>query len=251
MISPNELRPRMIEVTVEVVRPNPADILRSNRSYYAWIRTQREQVAYAAAVGRVAELVDALPPSGTRITVPMMEIGGQSIVFSPYTAELPFGPNADPVNLFFWNNGSASRVCNLMRNNLTPNWKRTRFRFECASVNYLMFYDKITKLCSWTKGAHSSSPEGCALTRFHIRLFDGGKDNDLGRVCVGSVHHEHFDITVPNHIPDDYDGGQGLVAGQFVAKSFTKSIIRGRFQRGPERIRNVRHDGEADMVEVS
>ena len=181
----------------------------------------------------------------------LVQIGGVSL--SPYTHRLMnLGFDADPLNLVFIGEALADKVADILLHELFPPrlWFSTVVppRFNCAETQWVYF--ESNGASSWEGMNYTIAIGGCSFNpRCHIRLFDGGYDEQLGNFTLANVHYEHWDWLKRNHVVEDWDRSQDFVKRLFEATPFCKRTYTERFQEDEE-IQNVRHDGLATVVEL-
>jgi hypothetical protein len=184
---------------------------------------------------------------------PFKEIGG--VIVSTYThrsMSLTRRSESDPLNLVFTGNAEVSRVAEIFANRLFPpelDWQSTVVLLSnCAKTHWT--YVRRGDVHDFCGMRYTIAMGGCLSNpRCHIRLFDGGYDEELGEFTLANVHYEHLDLSKVNHIVTDWDRSQAFVQHLFEAVPYCRSVRLERFQP-EERIQNVPHDGLATVVEL-
>ena len=184
---------------------------------------------------------------------PMTEIG--DVTVSPYThrsMSLAQESQADPLNLVFAGNAEVSRVAKIFAYRLFPpelHWQSTVVPlYNCAETQWV--YLRKGDMHDFLGMKYTIAMGGCLSNpRCHIRLFDGGHDEQLGEFTLANVHYEHLDVSKMNHVVDDWDRAQAFVQHLFQATPYCESVRMERFQAN-ERIQNIPNDGFGTIIEL-
>lgn len=233
------------------------ELLEVNRGYLNWLRSVGGTEAERRYVESLCQLTAGTtqfyyqPYAEYRAPELLKEIGGTA--FSPYTyRSMSLAIRADPLNLVFTGNAGASSVARIFADELFPpglDWRSTVLPLgnRCAETQYVFVrrdQDPFQEMrFTIAMGGCLSNP------RCHIRLFDGGYDTELGEFTLGAVHYEHFDLSIMNHVIEDWDRSQAFVQHLFEATQYCRSIRLERFQ-SEEEIQNVPNDGLATVIDL-
>jgi hypothetical protein len=234
-----------------------AELLDANQGYLNWLASigaeqakrdfvlSLEKAAMPSARAYAAYVAPLLyPPS-------LIQIGGVSL--SPYTHRvMNIGFDADPLNLIFVGEAQADRVADIFLHEVFPPrlWLSTVIppSFNCAETQWVYF--ESNDMSNWQGMNYTIAIGGCSLNpRRHVRLFDGGYDEQLGEFTVANAHYEHWDWLKMNHAIEDWDRSQDFVKRLFEATPLCRRTYPVHFQE-EEEIQNVHHDGLATIVEL-
>jgi len=176
-----------------------------------------EQAAQLRAqYSKTKEEIDNLPANRVvEIEIPVTEVGEHSIHFSSFTYNSS-GKKLDPINVIFYNVGSAWDVQFDLQNWTSIQWKT----ITDASTQWVYIWDKIHYGGQdvWRKQDYQLAPVGSANApwpRYHIRLF-GSFTRDshspgFGAWTIGDAHHDDMwhDCT------DDWEVAEAMVRASF------------------------------------
>lgn len=237
------------------------ELLEANQGYLNWLRSMGAAEAernfieslrpLAAAPAQYAPFAAYTPPPQILLQPPMKQIGGVAVF--PYTLRsknLAF--ESDPLNLLFTGNANVSRVAQIFAGGLFPpelDWRSTVLPLgsKCAETQYVFVKRDADP---FQEMRFTIAMGGCLSNpRCHIRLFDGGYDTEIGDFTLASVHYEHFDLSIMNHVIEDWDKPQAFVQHLFEATQYCRSIRLEKFQ-DEEEIQNVPNDGLATVMEL-
>lgn len=233
-----------------------AELLEANQGYLNWfdsIGAEDAKHDFVASLERIAtppaEAYYYVPPALLRAT-PLVQVGGVSL--SPYThGSTNLESYADPLNLIFIGESQVDRVADIFISELFPPklWSSTIIPgiYNCADAQWV--YVDNGGDPKWQPMNYTLAVGGCTLDRCHIRLFDGGRDEQLGEFTLGGVHYE--ESYLPRiHVIQDWDRSQDFVRHLFESSRFCKRVHEERLQTSGEVVQNVPHDGLATVVEL-
>jgi len=229
------------------------ELLETNRSYLDWLESIGAEDAkrdFLASLERIAtppaEAYYYVPPAFLTSTT-LVQVGGVSP--SPYThRSTNLRAFADPLNLVFTGNSYAQRVASILVNEVFPPWLTTEIpHYRCAEAQYT--YVDNGRDRKWEPMSYTLAIGGCTLHRCHIRLFDGGYDEQLGDFTLGNAHYEQSHFPTKIHTVQDWDKSRDFVRRSVEATSFCKHVREERFTSG-EVVRNIPHDGIALVIEL-
>lgn len=187
---------------------------------------------------------------GTSLSVPMVRFGRAR--FSQFTYYGRGLRQGDPVNLVFAGNAQPSTVDPLLETHIFPPWLRTGL----CSLSQWVYIDtsRTGGLADWVSMSATRATGGCAFTRCHMRLFDGGNDpssNGLGRFTIGSTHYETANLLRPIHKVRDYDKTRDFLQALARGKSFlAKAPRKVRIQSNPGVAGSVSYDGRGTLFSI-
>jgi len=142
-----------------------------------------------------------------------------------------------------------ANVADIFQRELFPPWLDTmavESLYRCANTQWVYVEDAIGP--KWQEMDYTFALGGCTFNRCHIRLFNGGHDEQLGDFTLANVHYEHWEWTA-DHVVEDWDKSQNFVQRLFEEKPFTKRIHTERLLPAEE-IQQVPHDGLASVIEL-
>ncbi len=172
-------------------------------------------------------------------------------MLSPYThRSTNLTAVADPLNLVFTGRANVERVASIFVNELFPPWLDTVTLpnlHRCANTQWVYVDDGVEP--KWQEMNYTLAIGGCTLNRVHIRLFDGGHNEQLGEFTLANVHYEHWDW-LKDHVVEDWDKSESFVRQLFEGKPFYKQIEEAQLQVEGEELQNVYHDGQASIIEL-
>ena len=232
------------------------ELLETNQGYLNWLDSTGAEDAkrdFVASLERIAtpsaEAYYYVPPAYLRAT-PLVQVNGVSL--SPYThGSTNLQSFADPLNLIFSGKSQVDRVADIFMNGLFPPklWSSTIIPgvYSCADTQWIYVDNRGDR--KWQAMNYTLAVGGCALNRCHIRLFDGGYDDQLGDFTLGGVHYE--ESYLPRiHVIQDWDRSQDFVRQLFESSRFCKRVCEERLQTSGEVVQNVPHDGLATVIEL-
>ena len=179
----------------------------------------------------------------------LVEVGGVSL--SPYThRSKSAGSAADPLNLIFTGRARVDRVAEILQHELFPPelWRNSKIPiYDCADAQWVCIDNGLHP--RWQRMRYSLAVGGCSLNRCHIRLFEGGYDEQLGDFTLANVYYER---SYPNriHVIEDWDNSQDFVRRLFESKPFCKKVREEQLQAQGEELQRVAHDGLASIIEL-
>jgi hypothetical protein len=243
---------RFAFVNIRVKKPNYEELAEINSGYVKWLRRIGGASAEEFYLSHLREVLAAGSRDDAIAQIKLVELGNESIRFSPWTTECPFGPIEDPINIVFRNRGSADEVADKFKNVFIPAWVDTSvWGLTCARAHYV-FIDNTNHggTCGWIKMSKSLTNCGC-FRRCHIRLFDGGTDTHLGgfgEYSVGSIHYEVWQKL--SHVVKSWDGAQ-----QFVDSVFSSAFpfVGAKSQvclQSSQVLKGIVNDGMGTMIEL-
>lgn len=244
-----------------VVTQTLEDLLRENEGYLNWLDSiGAEQAKQDFVLSLQGALISPAPPAAPfgayyyqppvvlpptfEVEVPWLA-DVDDVSMSPYTHRSKnFSSAADPVNLIFSGNAYVDTVAEIFMHHLFPPWLDTTAPIvgKCAEKHYAFVGSE------WREMKHSLALGGCALNRCHVRLFDGGHTQQLGKLTVGNVHYEHWDW-LKRHVVEDWDNSQNFVRQLFESKPYCKRVLEKPLQKEQE-MQRVVHDGIATMIQL-
>jgi len=240
--------------------PELAELAALHRHHLRWLRRKappllQQRLDMLAAAAEEARGWVAPPER------PFVTLGRSPGAFVPYTAVIPYGPLSDPINLVFHGDAPARRVAGLLRG-ADPRWQpATRVPWlpwlfpPCSSPQWVTFgAPRAADPVERRAAGHSLSPEGCALDRTHVRLWDGGEDPEeggWGRWSLGSAHIEVARLEAGGHMVVDWEGAErSVVEALGRAGRAPVQVAPLRLQPDGELCRGVAHDGVAAAVRL-
>ena len=248
-------------VGVVTVSQTLQELLDANQGYLNWLRSLGAAEAernFIESLRPLATAPGAYVPFApyTRpipFQPPMKDIGGVAV--SPYThrsMSLTHQSESDPLNLVFTGNADVSRVAEIFAGQLFPpelHWQSTVVPlYNCAETQWI--YVRRGDVHDFHGMKYTIAMGGCLSNpRCHIRLFDGGYDEELGEFTLANVHYEHLDLSKMNHVVDDWDRSQAFVQHLYEATPHCRSVRLESFQP-EERIQKVPNDGLATVIEL-
>jgi hypothetical protein len=234
------------------------ELQKANEGYLNWldsIGAQEEKRRFLQSLQESAVPLAPTYPRYYAYHVPaflcqtrLVQIGGVSL--SPYTHRtMNFLSLADPLNLIFVGNAGVDRVAEIFIDMLFPPWLDTVIPnvYNCADIQWVYLRNAVRP--RWQQMNYTLALGGCALNRCHVRLFDGGHDEQLGDFTLAGVHYEESHLR-KIHVIQDWDKSQDFVRRLFESKPFCKGIREERLQDQGEERENVAHDGIASVIEL-
>jgi len=134
-------------------------------------------------------------------------------------------------------------VAEIFMHQLFPPWIDTTAPIvgNCAVKHYAFVGSEWRDMKSLTLG-------GCAFNRCHVRLFDGGHTQQLGKFTVGNVHYERWDW-LKGHVVVDWDSSQNFVRDLFESRPCCKRVLEKPLRQERE-MQCVVHDCIATMIQL-
>lgn len=162
---------------------------------------------------REAEKLRAMAAAGQPLTIPMSEVGTQSIHFSNFSYNTPGGTALDPVTVAWYDHGSAWDVNYDMRNWTSTFWQDADGGL-CQDPTQWVNIDETSHGGSqWFTSTYESlqrTSDECAYSeRIHVRIYNGAYDavHNYYWWSVGTPHEEYADAIPPtHHVTSWYDG---------------------------------------------
>jgi len=235
------------------VQQTLAELLEVNRGYIDWldsIGAEEAKSDFLAQLERIATPVTGAyyVPQAFLASTPLVQVGG--VFLSPYThRSTNLASFSDPLNLIFTGNAHSERVADILMNEVFPPWLSTEIPlYSCADAQWTYVDNGDDR--KWEPMSHTLAIGGCALHRCHLRLFDGGYDEQLGDFTVGSAHYEQSYLS-KIHVIQDWDKSQEFVRRLLESTASCNQVREQRLQPAGEVVQNVQHDGIASIVELS
>jgi hypothetical protein len=155
---------------------------------------------------------------------------------------------SDPVNLIFYNVGSAWDVQYDMQNWLTYQWSG-----DADGCNLMAYIDNTAHggSATWIQQHYQLEYGNYETTRRHIRIFDGGYDThgEYGDYSIAGVHYEEWVGLPQGHNVLSWEDAESFVADDFADEDFVGQVYgvdignEGYYQ-------GVWNDGEAQYIEL-
>jgi hypothetical protein len=214
---------RVIEKTVRIEKQSLDELKKDNIEHIKFLRNNLEpEIAqkiidkyFALRAEELEKLLD-----GEEVRIKLIEIGSNSPSLWPYTSYTSGSfVKADPVNLIFYNIGSAVQVQYNMINRLTNDWE------YAAGWTQYMYIGTTDGGLSWRENDYQLQDGSYWTTRYHIRIFDGGYDPDWAHSwSAANVYWEYWDWSSAEHIVVSYEQAEDHVKNDFQGKWFVGSI---------------------------
>lgn len=155
---------------------------------------------------------------GEEIKVKLIEIGSNSPLLWPYTSYTNGSfQKADPINLIFYNTGSAWDVQYDMRYWLDNTWG------DASGWTQYTYLGTTNSGANWRKYDYQLEYGSYWTTRYHIRIFDGGTDPDWAdEWSDANVHYERF--VGYTHEVISYEQAENFVKNDFADEWFVGNI---------------------------
>jgi hypothetical protein len=236
------------------VQQTLAELLEANRSYLDWLDSIGAEEAkrdFLAQLERIATPTAGAyyyVPQAFLASTPLVQVGG--VFLSPYThRSTNLTSFSDPLNLIFTGNAHAERVADILMNEVFPPWLSTEIPlYSCADTQWTYVDNGVDR--KWEPMSYTVAIGGCALHRCHMRLFDGGYDEQLGDFTVGNAHYEQSYLS-KIHVVQDWDKSQDFVRRLIESTALCKQVREQRLQPAGQVVQNVPHDGIAYIIELT
>ncbi len=214
---------RVIEKIVRIEKQSLDELKRDNMEHVKFLRKNLEpEVAQKIINSYFALRAEELEKlhDGEEIKVKLIEIGSNSPLLWPYTSYTNGSfEKADPVNLIFYNTGSAWDVQYDMKNWLDNEWG------DALGWTQYTYIGTTNSGANWRMNDYQLENGSYWTTRYHIRIFDGGTDPDWAdEWSDANVHWEHWEWWPPGHVVDSYEQAENFVKNDFQGKWFVGSI---------------------------
>lgn len=168
------------------------------------------------------EEIEALPAGPVTLEIPSVETGEHSISYSREAGNSTLSNPTDPVNLIFWNVGSAWNV-----NYDLQNWTDEEWEGTCGATLYVGIWDSVHHSGMDVIKEHDyqltpvSDTNACTLpgaARNHLRLWSSvvpDSHGEYGEWSVGQAHHDDWG----HDCPDDWEDAERRVVDSFLDNS--------------------------------
>ncbi|MEM1548219.1 MAG: hypothetical protein QXN75_03705 [Thermoproteota archaeon] len=265
LVEYREEGPYIIETYAQVVemgKPRLSDLIENSKDYFNFIEStygESGRRMIKAKIKEWEEFLENLPDQLIyNVEVPIVKLSRvnnshTTIQYSPALFSQPYNSwdyATDPVNLVFWERGSAWDVQYDIQYDM-KNWIPHKWRNAWGSNLYANLDKNHADNSDWVWKTQDYQLEydGFFTTRYHIRIFDGGSDWDyFGKWSICGVHHEYF--AVLTHIIDSWDGAESFVVNDFRGLWFVGEIVYGYLPIVERKWQNVYNDGYVPIMRL-
>jgi hypothetical protein len=242
---------KLYKVVTIMEKPKLEQLIENSRDWFDFLKSKFGEAGKQKVEEQVKRWRDWL---NSRPEVIIEEVSrivavDNSIQFNNALFESPnFNPE-DPINLIFWAHGSASDVNYDMQNWLTNKWGGNALGSDLYAFIDKNHADNLD--WTWKKQDYQLDYPpwtGVVTTRYHIRIFDSGYDQQkFYWWSIAGVHHEYF--CGLGHIVDDWEGAESFVRNDFSSKWFVGAIVYVNLYNAGN-WQNVYNDGWATLIEL-
>ena len=212
---------RVIEKVVRIEKQSLDELKKDNMEHIKFLRKSLEpEIAQKIIDSYFALRTEELEKvhDGEKVRVKLIEIGSDSPLLWPYTSYI-YGIflKADPVNLIFYNTGSAWDVQHDMKYWLDNEWEPAEGWIQYTYIG------TTNSGANWRKHDYQLQKGSYWTTRHHIRIFDGGTDPDWAdEWSDANVHYERW--TGTGHQIISYEYAENFVKNDFADEEFVGNI---------------------------
>jgi hypothetical protein len=239
-------------------KPKLSDLIENSKDYFNFLENTYGESGRRMVEAKIKEWEELLGKMPDRLIynakVPIVklsrsEASHSTIQYTPALFSQPYNSwnyATDPINLVFWEEGSAWDVQYDMKNWILHKWRDGWGSSLYANLdkNHADNSDWI-----WKTQDYQLEYDGFFTSRYHIRIFDGGYDWDYFKEwSICGVHHEYF--LVITHIVDSWDGAESFVVNDFQGKWFVGEIVYAYCPPTAGKWQNVYNDGYVPIIKL-
>lgn len=210
--------------TVKPTKETYEELVADNQEYFNYLISTLGEEGRKIVDAEKERLKQLVKDSKDTDIIDTVEVGSHSITFGKNLRETSTGPNLDPANLVWYNNGRSVDVDTALRTKTpvkwiyglgftlkgyiddtahggTAYWKNQDFQYEDDAGDFYSY-------------------------RYHIRVYDGNYDSHTGGYrfwTMGNVHYEHW--TGTGHQVLSWDNARNyVVENSFRGQTFVNSV---------------------------
>lgn len=213
--------------TVKPTKETYEELVADNQEYFDYlISTLGEEEGRKIVDAEKERLKQLAKDSKDVDTIEAVEVGAHSITFGKALRETSTGPNKDPVNLVWYNNGRVVDVDTALRTKTPVKWV-----YGAGSTLKGYIDDTAHGGTAYWKNQDFQFEDDAGdffTTRYHIRVYDGNYDSHTGGYrfwTMGGVHHEKWDTIKLWHVVTSWDSARNyVVENSFKGQTFVNKV---------------------------